>query len=91
MDRAKYKEAIFWYECAMKVPMNETSGAFIREDCYGYIPAIQLCVCWWRLGDKDCLLYTSRGSRCIGTVKQAELCNDAFALSVGICGLYRIA
>lgn len=53
MDRAKYKEAIFWYECAMKVPMNETSGAFIREDCYGYIPAIQLCVCWWRLGDKD--------------------------------------
>ena len=26
------------------------AGAFVFADCYGYIPAIQLCVCYDRLG-----------------------------------------
>ncbi|MGX8852192.1 tetratricopeptide repeat-containing glycosyltransferase family 2 protein [Amedibacillus sp. YH-ame10] len=52
-DREHYKQAIFWYECALTAKRNDHSGAFVRGDCYGYIPSLQLCVCWWRLGDKD--------------------------------------
>lgn len=48
-----YPQAIYWYECAMACPINETSGAFIRKDCYGYLPALQLCVCWWQMQDKE--------------------------------------
>ena len=29
------------------------NGAFIAADCYGYIPCIQLCVCYSRLGDQE--------------------------------------
>lgn len=50
-DRFQYEQAIFWYETAMSRPRNDASGAFVRADCYGYIPAIQLCVCWYKLGD----------------------------------------
>ena len=27
------------------------SGSFVSPDCYGYLPCIQLCVCYSRLGD----------------------------------------
>lgn len=50
-DQSNFQQAIFWYEVALSCVKNETSGAFIREDCYGYLPCIQLCVCWWKLED----------------------------------------
>lgn len=49
-DQERYQQAIFWYEVALHTKRNDTSGAFVRGDCYGYLPALQLCVCWWRLG-----------------------------------------
>ncbi|MDR0946446.1 MAG: glycosyltransferase [Ruminococcus sp.] len=45
------KTAIFWYETALLLKPDYNSGAFINEDCYGYIPAIELCVLYY--GKKD--------------------------------------
>ena len=28
-------------------------GGFVSPDCYGYLPCIQLCVCYSRLGDRE--------------------------------------
>mgnify|MGYP003372852371 FL=1 len=53
LDRKQYHQAIFWYETALSRRIDATSGAFIEVDCYGYLPCLQLCVCWWQLGDKD--------------------------------------
>lgn len=50
-DKEQYGKALFWYELAMTRPRNDASGAFIREDCYGYLPCIQLCVCYYKLED----------------------------------------
>ena len=51
LDKKAYRQAAYWYERALSCPQNDTSGAFVRPDCYGYLPAIQLCVCWYWLGD----------------------------------------
>ena len=51
IKREKYREAVFWYELALGHEKDEKSGSFINLDCYGYIPAIQLCICWDRLGN----------------------------------------
>lgn len=51
-DRGKYEQAVFWYEQALNAEKNISSGAFVDEDCYGFFPAISLCVCWDRLGDR---------------------------------------
>jgi tetratricopeptide (TPR) repeat protein len=48
----KYKTAIFWYNIALESVPDYSSGAFILPDCYGYIPAIQICVCYSKLGDE---------------------------------------
>ena len=50
-DLQKYKQAIFWYEVAASRKYDEASGGFKQIDCYGYIPYIQLCMCYYRLGD----------------------------------------
>lgn len=52
LDRARYREAIFWYELALTRDRDDRSGAFVCPDCYGYLPCIQLCVCYDRLGDR---------------------------------------
>ncbi len=52
MDLENYPVAIFWYELALRLPKNEMKGGFVSHDCYGYLPCIQLCVCYSRIGDQ---------------------------------------
>lgn len=45
-----YETAAFWYETALSRPREDRSGGFILPDCYGYIPALQLCLCRYYQG-----------------------------------------
>ena len=51
--RQEYESAIHWYQAALLCRRKETSGAFTLEDCYGYLPHLQLCVCYDRLGQRE--------------------------------------
>ena len=51
MKEEKYREAAYWYTQALSSRPAEQTGAFVRKDCYGFLPSIQLCVCYDRLGD----------------------------------------
>lgn len=53
LDRGKYKQAAFWYECALRAKKEIKSGAFVEEDCYGFLPAVSLCICYDRMGDTE--------------------------------------
>ncbi len=53
MRLENYLSAIPWFELALTIPKNETTGAFISKDSYGYLPCIQLCVCYDKLGDYE--------------------------------------
>lgn len=50
-DREIWEQAAFWYEAALHARRKET-GSFIQEECYGYVPYIQLSVCYDRMGDR---------------------------------------
>nr|WP_122011570.1 glycosyltransferase family 2 protein [Maliibacterium massiliense] len=49
MHRQAYKQAIFWYTLATSCTKGNVG--FIQPDCYDYIPWMQLCVCYDRMGD----------------------------------------
>ncbi len=51
--QGKYDKAIYWYKLAMQCQGNLSNGAFVNVDCYTFIPALQLCVCYDKLGDKE--------------------------------------
>ena len=50
-DKKDYSNAIFWYELASGRNQNVVSNAFIEPDTFNYIPFMQLCVIYYRLGD----------------------------------------
>ena len=51
--KQQYEAAVQWYQFALCCQRRETSGAFMLEDCYGYLPHLQLCVCYDRLGQLE--------------------------------------
>lgn len=51
LEHKNYHTAVYWYEMALSRPKNEYSGGFILPDCYDYIPLLQLCVCFDKMGD----------------------------------------
>lgn len=53
LEQGKLKEAAYWYTQALSSKPCEQSGAFVQKDCYGFLPAIQLCVCYDRMDDHD--------------------------------------
>lgn len=52
-NSGEYQTAIFWYKTALEVPCNEREGGFVNRDFGGFIPLMQLCVLYDRLGDYE--------------------------------------
>lgn len=53
MEQNQYAIAAYWFRQALLSEKSAASGAFIQEECYGFYPAISLCVCYDRLGDLE--------------------------------------
>lgn len=52
MEHGNYHHAVYWYETALSRPKNNGLGGFVLPDCYDYVPYLQLCVCFDKLGDR---------------------------------------
>lgn len=48
-----YIQAILWYETAANSPLNKENGSFINSDYYDFIPNLQLCVCYYNIGEYE--------------------------------------
>lgn len=48
--RGDFKRALFWFHLATTLEKPEESWGFIQEDCWGYIPCMELAVCYDKLG-----------------------------------------
>lgn len=53
MAKGEYEKAVFWFELALTIPKQEQSGSFLDLDSYGYLPCIQLCVCYDKIKQYD--------------------------------------
>lgn len=51
LERGELEQAAYWYHQALSAKKAVRAGAFIQEECYGYLPAISLCVCYDRMGE----------------------------------------
>ena len=65
LEHSSPHTAIYWYETALNVPKNNHCGGFILPDCHDYIPLLQLCVCYDKLGDRQrAKEYNERAGAC---------------------------
>lgn len=53
LEQQRYPTAAFWYELALTRPQEPGRGGFLLPDCYGYIPCMQLCMLYDRMGDRE--------------------------------------
>ncbi|MDC7289098.1 glycosyltransferase family 2 protein [Blautia schinkii] len=53
IDRQQWEQAAFWYEAALHAPKRDKAGGFVLDECYGYLPCVQLSVCYYWLGDME--------------------------------------
>lgn len=51
MEEQDWEKGAFWYEQALKCQPQTHGWGFVLPDCYDYLPNLQLCVCWDRMGD----------------------------------------
>ncbi len=49
--RREYKTAIFWYDLATRLEPDPDRWSFIYTAYYTWYPHLQLCVCYYNLGD----------------------------------------
>lgn len=50
-SRGDYGRAVFWFQLVLSLKKPEGGWGFMQNDCWGYIPSIELAVCYDRLGD----------------------------------------
>ena len=50
-DKKEFDKAIFWFESALRLSDMDRTWAYTMNDCWGYIPSVELCVCYYEIGD----------------------------------------
>ena len=53
LTSGKFKQATFWYKLATQVEKPLDNRGFINHACWTWVPHIQLCVCYDRLGEYE--------------------------------------
>jgi len=48
-EKKDFTKAIFWFESALRLNNIDRSGHYTRNDCWGFIPAVELCVCYYEI------------------------------------------
>ncbi|NBH70734.1 glycosyltransferase [Clostridiaceae bacterium] len=80
----QWRQAVFWYETALRLNPEEENGGFVRWDYYGYLPEINLCVCYDRLGDRQKAYSYHRRSKKRKPDAEAVLWNEKYFHDMGM-------
>lgn len=78
MDRKEWEQAAFWYEEALRAKRKDKDGGFVPEECYGYLPEIQLCVCYAQMGDEEKAYQHHLEAKKLRPKSEAVLYNDGY-------------
>lgn len=81
MGREQYRQAVYWYERASELKTDARTGGFVRPECCDFIPYIQLCVCYDRLGDREQAVAFHRKARLLKPEDPSVLHNEVYFAS----------
>ncbi|QGT98597.1 Glycosyl transferase, group 2 family [Candidatus Syntrophocurvum alkaliphilum] len=59
----EYNKAIYWYKLATTIIKPEHRWGSITHDCYDYIPYMEICACYYRLGNiEKAIIYSYKAA-----------------------------
>lgn len=50
LERELHRQAAYWYGQALTVPSDKKKGGFFMAEYHGFVPYMQLCVCYDKMG-----------------------------------------
>ncbi len=53
LQRKQYRLAAFWYHLATQLTMPSDSWGFVHHACWTWLPHLQLCVCYFYMGEYE--------------------------------------
>ena len=75
----RYRDAIFWYGQAVQAGKLTGEDGFVMPECRGYVPYLQMCVCYDRLGEwKTAERYNELAERCRPGTEACRLNREYF-------------
>ncbi|WBW97271.1 tetratricopeptide repeat-containing glycosyltransferase family 2 protein [Oceanirhabdus sp. W0125-5] len=82
-QRYKYKQAAFWFELATTIKKPEDCWGFIMNDYWTWIPHMELCVCYYKLGDNELANKHNEMARMYNPNNEGILYNKKFFEDLG--------
>lgn len=70
--------AIYWYNQALECKPNIEGGGFVNIDCYNFLPALQLCVCYYKIGQIELSKHYHEISKALKPQDSAVIYNEKF-------------
>lgn len=84
--KGELNTAVYWYEAALKAPDDEKSGGFVNRDYCGFIPFMQLCVLYDKLGNREKAYACNEAAGKIKPYNSNYLSNVKYFEKLGIRG-----
>lgn len=56
IDKKDYSTAVCWYKLALSIPRPKLTWIFIMDEYWEFIPYVELCHCYYYMGDLDTAL-----------------------------------
>ena len=78
ISKKNYTLAIYWLNVALNCKYDISSGGFFSKDFYDFIPYIELCVCYYYLGNTTLAIEYNEKAGSIKPNNESYLNNKAF-------------
>ena len=85
LQKGAFETAVFWYRSAFLCPAHREG--FIEADRGGIYPALQLCVCYWRMGERAEAKRWHEKAAALSPDHPAVLQNAVNGDIKGVCGI----
>ncbi len=79
----EYSKAVYWYNLALQGDETIKSGAFINSEVSTILPALQLCVCYDKLGKIDIARHYHEIAKAYAPDDKSVIANEAYFNNLG--------
>lgn len=83
MQESRFDEAIFWFERISDLKKPEKIWGFYDEAIWSWLPHLQLCVCYYKIGDEKTAFKHNEIARSFNPTDERVLYNKKFFNSLG--------
>ena len=84
LNSREYTKAAYWYKVAIANISDKSKMGFESPDCHDFIPYIQLCVCYDKLGDLKSSIEYHNKAKIIKPTHPSVLLNDKYFENISL-------